>query len=149
MRHRALSDLGNSDIAKKPSPSRPQQVPLHSHSHIHSKGATMVRSAFLLCLFCMACALPAADKKPNIVFILADDLGYADVSFNGRKEWPTPNLHRLTLEGTIFRRWYTAAVVCAPSRAALMTGRYGIHNGVTGNNSLDLPDSEITIAAAL
>jgi arylsulfatase A len=96
-----------------------------------------------------AAALPSTDKKPNIVFILADDLGYADVSFNGRKEWNTPNLHRLTLEGTVFRRWYSASVICAPSRAALMTGRYGIHNGVTGNGSLDLPSEEVTIAEAL
>src|SRR5438105_15832041 len=74
----------------------------------------------------------AAPHKPNIIIILADDLGYADVSFDGRREWATPNLNRLALEGTIFRRWYTAAVVCAPSRAALMTGRYSIHNGVCG-----------------
>jgi arylsulfatase A-like enzyme len=103
-----------------------------------------------LALFVFALAPAAqAQKKPNIIFILADDLGYADVSFNGRKEWPTANLHRLSLEGTVFRRWYTAGVVCAPSRAALMTGRYGIHNGVTGNSSLDLPAEEVTIAEAL
>lgn len=94
-------------------------------------------------------AARAADRKPNIVLILADDLGYADVSFNGRREWTTPNLHRLANEGTIFRRWYTAGVVCAPARAALMTGRYGIHNGVTGNGSLDLPAEEVTLAEAL
>src|SRR5213596_2860165 len=88
-------------------------------------------------------------RPPNIVLMLADDLGYGDVSFDGRKEWTTPNLDRLAKEGTIFRRWYTAAVVCAPSRAALMTGRYGIHNGVTGNGSLDLPSEEVTIAEAL
>jgi arylsulfatase A-like enzyme len=90
----------------------------------------------------------AADRTPSIVLILADDLGYADVSFDGRTEWATPNLDRLAKQGTVFRRWYTAAVVCAPSRAALMTGRYGIHNGVTGNGSLDLPSEEITIAEA-
>jgi arylsulfatase A len=90
-----------------------------------------------------------AARNPNIVLILADDLGYADVSFGGRREWATPNLNRLALDGTVFRRWYTASVVCAPSRAALMTGRYGIHNGVTGNGSLDLPSEELTIAEAL
>ena len=91
----------------------------------------------------------AAPRKPNIIVILADDLGYADVSFDGRREWQTPNLNRLALEGTVFRRWYAAGVVCGPSRAAIMTGRYGIHNGVIGNHSLDLPASEVTIAAAL
>ncbi|MGB7159604.1 MAG: sulfatase-like hydrolase/transferase [Tepidisphaeraceae bacterium] len=102
----------------------------------------------LLAMTCGRAAL-AADRPPNIVMILADDLGYADVGFNGRKEWATPNLDRLAQEGTTFRRFYTASVVCAPSRAALMTGRYGIHNGVTGNGSLDLPSEEVTIAEAL
>jgi arylsulfatase A-like enzyme len=75
--------------------------------------------------------------------------GGGDVSFNGRKQWTTPNLDQLAKEGTCFKRFYTASVVCAPSRAALMTGRYGIHNGVTGNGSLDLPSEEVTIAEAL
>ena len=114
----------------------------------------MSKSKWLLILILSLASLPAvpaiaAPKPPNIVFIFADDLGYADVSFNGRREWSTSNLHRLSQEGTVFRRWYTAGVVCAPSRAALMTGRYGIHNGVTGNASLDLPAEEITIAEAL
>ena len=104
--------------------------------------------ATLLALL-VAAPLHAASRKPNVILILADDLGYADVSFDGRREWATPNLNRLALDGTVFRRWYTAAVVCAPSRAALMTGRYPIHNGVTGNSSLDLPAEEVTIAEAL
>src|SRR4051812_25361971 len=91
----------------------------------------------------------AADRPPNFVILLADDLGYADVGFDGRTDWPTPNLDAFAKQGTIFRRWYTAAVVCAPSRAALMTGRYSIHNGVCGNGSLDLPSEEVTIAEAL
>src|SRR3954470_12520266 len=99
-------------------------------------------------LFCAGIGA-AAERKPNVIIILADDLGYGDVGFDGRKEWATPNLDRLGSQGTIFRRWYTAAVVCAPSRAALMTGRYSIHNGVTGNSSLDLPSDEVTIAEAL
>src|SRR3954462_10911191 len=94
-------------------------------------------------------AVDAKNPPPNIVMILADDLGYADLSVDGRKEWKTPNIDRMGREGTGFRRWYTGAVVCAPSRAALMTGRYSIHNGVTGNGSLDLPSEEITIAEAL
>lgn len=90
----------------------------------------------------------AADTKPNFVFLFADDLGWADVGFNGRKDWSTPNLDNLAKQGTVFKRWYTAAVVCAPSRAALMTGKYGIHNGVSGNSD-DLPIKEVTLAAAL
>ncbi len=90
----------------------------------------------------------AADKSPNIVFILADDLGWGDVGFNGRTEWKTPNLDKLASQGTDFKRWYAAGVVCAPSRAAIMTGKYGIHNGVSDNSS-DLPPDQVTIAEVL
>jgi arylsulfatase A len=91
---------------------------------------------------------PVELAPANIILILADDLGWGDVGFNGRRDWRTPNLDRLAERGTVFRRWYAAGTVCAPSRAALMTGRYGIHNGVTANDD-DLPDSEVTIAQAL
>jgi arylsulfatase A-like enzyme len=102
---------------------------------------------FLLTLVAVVHAR-AAERPPNVILILADDMGYADVGFNGRTEWGTPNLDRLASQGTIFHRWYTASVVCAPSRAALMTGKYGIHNGCT-RNSDDLPKSEITLSEAL
>jgi arylsulfatase A len=87
-------------------------------------------------------------KGPNVVLIYADDLGWGDVGFNGRKEWSTPNLDRLAGQGTTFRRFYTAAVVCAPSRAAMLTGKATIHCGVSRNND-DLPAKEVTIAEAL
>jgi arylsulfatase A-like enzyme len=91
---------------------------------------------------------PAAARRPNFVIILADDLGWGDVGFNGRSEWRTPHLDRFAAQGTVFKRWYTAGVVCAPSRAALMTGKWTIHNGVSGN-SADLPPDAVTLAAAL
>jgi arylsulfatase A-like enzyme len=89
-----------------------------------------------------------AERVPNIVLICADDLGWGDVGFNGRREWSTPHLDALAAEGTVFRRFYTAAVICAPSRAALLTGKDTIHNGVT-RNADDLAGSEVTIAEAL
>jgi arylsulfatase A-like enzyme len=88
------------------------------------------------------------DRSPNVVLILADDLGWGDVGFNGRTEWSTPNLDKLAGRGTVFRRFYTAAVVCAPSRAAMLTGRSTIHCGVSRNDD-DLPAAEVTIAEAL
>ncbi len=106
----------------------------------------------LLSLVLVGLATPftavAEEKRPNIVFLYADDLGWGDVGFNGRTEWATPNLDRLGTKGTIFKRFYTAAVICAPSRAALMTGKYSIHNGVSRNDD-DLPANETTIAEAL
>ena len=103
----------------------------------------------LAALMIVATAATAREARPpNVVLILADDLGWGDVGFNGRKEWATPNLDRLAASGTKFNRWYTAAVVCAPSRAAMLTGKYTIHNGVSANNE-DLPASETTIAEAL
>jgi arylsulfatase A-like enzyme len=102
----------------------------------------------IIITFLIAGASAAEDSPPNIVLILADDLGSHDVGFNGRKEWSTPNLDRLAGQGTIFKRFYTAAVVCAPSRAALLTGKSTIHCGVSRNNE-DLPAREVTIAEAL
>lgn len=92
--------------------------------------------------------LPAQPRQPNFLLIFADDLGWGDVGFNGRRTWPTPNLDRLSAQGTTFTRWYTGMPLCAPSRACLLTGKYNIHNGVT-SNALDLPTSEVTIAEAL
>ena len=90
----------------------------------------------------------AAERRPNFVFLFADDMGWNDVGFNGRKSWSTPNLDRLAAQGTVFTRWYVGMPLCAPSRACLLTGKYNIHNGVT-SNSADLPASEVTLAEAL
>ncbi len=92
--------------------------------------------------------VPAQPRKPNLLMILVDDMGWADPGFNGRKEWTTPNLDRLAHEGTVFDRWYTSMPLCAPSRACLLTGKYTIHNGVR-NNATDIPKSETTIAEAV
>lgn len=102
-------------------------------------------------MVCFGEAARAADKSPavpNIVLILADDFGWGDVGFNGRKDWGTPNLDKLAAQGTVFNRWYAGATVCAPSRGVLLTGKYTIHNGACLNNH-DLPAEEVTIAEAL
>src|SRR3954447_20821221 len=79
-----------------------------------------------------------ADQTPNIVLIVADDLGWGDVGFNGRIEWTTPHLDRLADRGIVLKRCYAAAPVCGPSRASLLTGKYTIHCGVRRNDQ-DLP----------
>ncbi len=88
------------------------------------------------------------DRAPNIILIVADDLGWGDVGFNGRREWSTPNLDKLAKDGRVLERCYAAGVVCAPSRAAFLTGKSTIHSGVRVNHE-DLPAEEVTIAEAL
>ncbi len=109
-------------------------------------------------LICLASLSRAADiTRPNIVIIFADDLGYGDLGCYGHPTIRTPNLDRMAAEGMRFTEFYSAAEVCTPSRAALLTGRYPIRSGmchdqfrVLRSRSLgQLPDSEITLAEAL
>jgi hypothetical protein len=69
-------------------------------------------------------AEPPPPRKPNIVLLLADDLGYADIGFQGCKDVPTPNIDSIAVNGVIFTNGYVSCPICAPSRAGLMTGRY-------------------------
>jgi arylsulfatase A-like enzyme len=71
--------------------------------------------------------------KPNIVFILADDLGYGDLSCNGQKNFTTPNLDKMAAGGMLFTQHYSGATVCAPSRSSLMTGQHTGHTPIRGN----------------
>jgi arylsulfatase A-like enzyme len=73
--------------------------------------------------------LESAPKKPNIVLIVADDLGYGDISLHGNELIQTPNIDAIAKEGVDFTRGYVSASVCAPSRAALLTGQYQQRHG--------------------
>src|SRR5882762_5982072 len=72
-------------------------------------------------------------KKPNIIFILADDLGYGDLGCYGQKKIKTPNLDRMAGQGMRFTQAYAGSTVCAPSRCSLMTGRHTGHATIRGN----------------
>ena len=74
-------------------------------------------------------SLRAASSQPNIIFILADDLGYGDLACYGSK-LRTPNLNRLAAEGARLTQYYSASAECSPSRAALLTGMYPARAGV-------------------
>src|SRR6266446_7457910 len=125
------------------------------------KTLKLARLPFQIC-FVIACAwaVPAhaAAKLPNIIIILADDLGYGDLGCYGHPTIRTPNLDRMAGEGLRFTDFYVAACVCTPSRAALLTGRLPIRTGMAGsekrrvidrNSTGGLPPEEITIARAL
>ena len=88
--------------------------------------------AGLLALAAVDAAAPAA-PKPNIIFILADDLGYGDIGAYGQRIIETPHLDRLAAEGLRFTQFYAGSTVCAPSRSVLMTGRHMGHTRVRGN----------------
>jgi arylsulfatase A-like enzyme len=97
-----------------------------------------------------------ASKPPNIIFILADDLGYADVSCYGRRDFTTPNIDRIAARGMRFLQGYANSAVCSASRLALITGRYqyrlrlGLEEPlVAGNAELGLPPEHPTLPSLL
>src|SRR6516164_2147811 len=97
----------------------------------------------------------AADP-PNIVFIVADDLGYADVSCYGRRDYKTPNIDRLASDGMKFQQAYANSAVCSATRTALITGRYqyrlpiGLEEPIgSASNRVGLPPSHPTLPSLL
>ncbi len=101
----------------------------------------------------------AQEKKPNVIVIFVDDLGYGDLSSFGHPTIETPNIDKMAQEGMKFTQFYVGASICTPSRAALLTGRLPIRSGMAGSENSGnvlyprstggLPQSEITIAEAV
>lgn len=113
----------------------------------------MFRSAlFLLFTLLVTASLSAADRKPNVIFILADDQGSVDAGCYGSDDLHTPHMDSLAVNGVRFSQFYSAAPVCSPSRAGALTGRWPVRAGVPSNcssakgGSGALPSSEITMA---
>ena len=102
---------------------------------------------FFCSLFLMAGALSAG---PNIVLVMTDDQGYGDVAIHGNKWIKTPNMDRIANEGARFERFFVQPV-CAPTRAALLSGRYPTRTGVTGvtRGYENMRGEEVTIAELL
>ena len=118
----------------------------------------ILSSLFLLTLRCKAADTGADAPRPvNVVIMLADDLGYGDLGCYGHPTIRTPHLDEMASQGMRFTDFYACAVVCTPSRAGLLTGRYPLRTGMTDdkrrvlfpNSTGGLPPEEITIAAAL
>lgn len=115
----------------------------------------MHRTFITACLFALLLTSTASaqDRKPNVILIYADDLGYADVGCFGAKGFKTPNLDRMAKEGVKFSSFYTGCSVCSGSRAALMTGRHYRRVGVVPvmfpGTKVGMNPNEITIARLL
>jgi len=100
-------------------------------------------------LLLLAAAVPQEARKPNLIFIHSDDLGYGDLSCYGQKRFGTPRLDRMAAEGLRFTSYYAGNTVCAPSRCALMTGYHMGHAYIRGNLELPLRADDITVAKLL
>lgn len=110
--------------------------------------------AFLLTLFIFAfcgCSTsdPEPDSLPNIIYIMADDLGYGDLGSYGQETIQTPRLDKMSAEGIRFTSHYAGSTVCAPSRCVLMTGLHSGHCRIRGNARVPLEDEDVTVAEVL
>ena len=115
-----------------------------------------IKKLRLTVFFLFLSAFATAQRTPNIIIILADDMGYGDLGSFGHPTIRTPFLDQMAGEGMRFTQFYVGANVCTPSRGALLTGRLPIRYGLTGGTNVffpysvgGLPQTEITIATAL
>lgn len=97
-----------------------------------------------LLTFCVASLAQA--EKPNIVYIIADDLGYGDLSCYGQKGFQTPHIDQMAKEGMLFTSHYSGSTVCAPSRSCLMTGQDSGNTYIRGNGKYQLREDDLTVA---
>ncbi len=128
-------------------------------SNYISKMIKSIYAISVIVLFLVACQPQTKQNtesaKPNIVYILADDLGYGDLSVYGQTHFQTPNLDKMAAEGMLFTQHYAGTTVCAPSRSSLMTGLHTGHTPIRGNKEWEpegqwpIPDSTFTIAEML
>ena len=110
----------------------------------HSKTASFLLFHFAI-QFCHAQKNLYVNKsRPNVIYILADDLGYGDLSCYGQGKFKTPNIDKLAKEGMLFTQHYSGAPVCAPSRSALLTGLNTGHTYIRGNKEVE-PEGQYPI----
>ena len=109
----------------------------------------MAASAAVSLPYLASTAAAEQGRRPNIVFILADDLGYGDLGCYGQERVRTPNLDRMAAEGVRFTNCYAGSTVCAPSRCTLMTGLHTGHCEVRGNALVPLRPGDVTVAEVL
>ena len=86
-------------------------------------------------------------RKPNIIYIMADDLGYGDLSLTGQEKFETPNIDKLAADGIFFTQHYSGSTVCGPARSSLMTGTHSGHTFIRGNEEV-YPEGQYPLEAA-
>ena len=129
-----------------------QQVGYTRYSvHLFRCLTTVMKLSILLGLLAYACNLPtwAESKRPNVILILADDLGWGDLGCYGQKQIHTPNLDRMAGEGMRFTHFYAGSTVCGPSRCCLLTGRHTGHATIRGNGDISLSEGDTTVGTLL
>ncbi|GAB3005978.1 arylsulfatase [Niabella terrae] len=124
---------------------------LFNTSHVSRVAGVIL---LLTCCVQLIAQQTGSTARPNIIFILADDMGYGDLSCYGQQHFETPNIDRLAREGMQFMQHYSGTAVCAPSRSVLMTGQHTGYTPIRGNRTGDgkvgfLPDATFTLAEML
>src|SRR5947209_7667138 len=134
----------------EPNRRRVQRIPVRPPG-----GSTMRLVCAFLAALLLPATLPAAMQRPNILLIIADDLGYGELGCYGQKKIRTPQLDRLAREGLRFTQFYAGSPVCAPSRCCLMTGKHGGHAWVRNNREVKpegqppVPPAEVMLGELL
>jgi len=131
---------------------KPPIVPLHGERILARLAVVMTTILAVCCPVAPGRAAAETQRgagRPNIIFILADDLGYGDLGCYGQKQIQTPSLDRLAAEGMRFTQCYAGSTVCAPSRCCLMTGLHTGHARVRGNDRIPLRPEDVTVAEVL
>ncbi len=100
---------------------------------------------FVICFSCTS----SKERLPNIILLMADDMGWGDAGYNGHPVLETPHLDGMAGVGLVFNRFYSAAPVCSPTRGSVLTGRHPFRYGIEYANVGNLPQSEITLAEVL
>ncbi|MEN8128325.1 MAG: sulfatase-like hydrolase/transferase [Planctomycetota bacterium] len=105
--------------------------------------------SLLMLLASVSGAVSVEDAHPNVILMMADDLGWADVGFNGGKIIKTPELDKMAAGGMVFERFYAAAPVCSPTRGSMLTGRHPYRLDIPFANTGHLKPQELTLAEML
>src|SRR5438128_1007907 len=115
---------------------------MRSSNHIKMRwSCLLVTALFAATVLCPPAFIACAATRPNVVLILADDLGWTDLACFGSKLYETPNIDQLAREGMKFTQNYSACTVCSPTRAALLTGKYPARLHITDWIPGQMPDN--------